>query len=68
MADLQTNFEDIIKANNVEDPSCSRKSLKQLIQRKIPDVEFHRPKKVNESERVSIKRTRDEAIQLSEFQ
>lgn len=66
MADLQTNFDSIMEANNVDDPTCSRKTLKQLIQREIPGVEFHRPKKINESERVTIKRIRDKAIQLSE--
>jgi hypothetical protein len=52
MSDLQTAFESAMAANNVEDPTCSRKALKQLIQREIPGVEFHRPNKVNESERV----------------
>jgi hypothetical protein len=66
MADLQTDYQSIMEANNVEDPTCSRKTLKQLIQREITGVEFHKPKKVNESERVSIKTTRDVAIQLSE--
>ena len=32
----------------------------------IPDIEFHKPRRMNESERVTIKETRDEAIQLSE--
>ena len=40
--------------------------LKQLIQSKIPGVEFHKPKRVNEAERVSIKSTRDAAIQQAE--
>ena len=40
--------------------------IKKLIQAEIEDVEFHKPKRVNESERVSIKESRDVAIQLSE--
>ena len=39
--------------------------IKKLIQAEIEDVEFHKPKRVNESERVRIKESRD-AIQLSE--
>ena len=66
MAELQNAFENIMAENNVDHHSCSRKILKQLIQKEIPGVEFHRPKKVNESERVTIKRTRDKAIQQSE--
>ena len=40
--------------------------IKKLIQAEIEDVEFHKPKRVNESERVTIKESRDVAIQLSE--
>lgn len=66
MANAQVEFESIMKANNVENHSCSRKWLKQLIQKEIPNVEFHRSPKANESERISIKRTRDSAIHLTE--
>jgi len=48
------------------DQTYSRKMLKQLIQSDISGVKFHKPKRVNESERVKIKETRDAAIQLSE--
>ena len=44
-----------------------RKAFKQLLLREIPEIEFHAPKRVNESERVSVK-TRDEAIQMTEDQ
>ena len=40
--------------------------IKKLIQAEIEDVEFHKPKRVNESERVRIKESRDVAIQVSE--
>ena len=40
--------------------------IKKLIQAEIEDVEFHKPKNVNESKSVSIKESRDVAIQLSE--
>lgn len=68
MADLQEAYEKIREANNVADPTCSRKALKQLLQADISGIEFHKAKRVNESERVSIKTTRDEVIQLAEDQ
>ena len=52
--------------NNVREKTCSRKAIKELIQCDIEDVEFHKPKRANKSERVSIKESRDNAIQLSE--
>ena len=66
MSKLQEGYESILEANNVENPTCTRKVLKQLIQNEIQGAEFHRPKRVNESERVTIKSTRDFAIQQSE--
>ena len=68
MSESQSAFESILEENNVPDASCKRKVLKQLLQKEIPDIEFHKPKRVNESERVSAKKTRDEAIQLAEEQ
>ena len=66
MSELQAAFESILEANNVGNPTSNRKGLKQLLQNEIPDIEFHRAKRVNESERVSIKSTRDTAIQMAE--
>ncbi|XP_068696007.1 uncharacterized protein [Montipora foliosa] len=68
MSELLSAFESILEENNVPDASCKRKVLKQLLQKEIPDIEFHKPKRVNESERVSAKKTRGEAIQLAEEQ
>ena len=68
MSDLQTAFENILDANNVSDAACSRKALKQLLLSEIPEIEFHKAKRVNESDRVSMKKTRDAAIQLVEDQ
>ena len=42
------------------------KTIQKLIQVKIEDVEFHKPKRANKSERVSVKESRDVAIQVSE--
>ena len=39
---------------------------KHLLLSEISDIEFHKPKRLNEAERVTIKETREEAIQLSE--
>ena len=63
MSELQASFENISGANNV---SMIRqpKGTEQLLQNEILGIEFHRAKRVNESERVSIKRTKDIAIQL----
>ena len=70
MLKLQEAYESILEANYVENPTCTRKVIKQLIQDEIQDEiqdgEFHRPKRVNEPERVTIKSTCDFAIQQSE--
>lgn len=68
MSELQDAFESILESNNVENSRGGRKTLKQLLLREIPEIEFHAPKRVNESERVSIKKTRDQAIQMAEDQ
>jgi hypothetical protein len=46
----------------VHNPSRSRKTLKQLVLTEIADVEFHRPKRMNEHELLTVKQTRDESI------
>ena len=66
MSQLQAAYDIISQENNVKAKTCSRKAIKKLIQAEIEDVEFHKPKRVNESERVSIKESRDVAIELSE--
>ncbi|XP_068720481.1 uncharacterized protein [Montipora capricornis] len=53
MSELHSAFESILEENNVPDASCKRKVLKQLLQKEIPDIEFHKPKCVNESERIA---------------
>ncbi|XP_068707623.1 uncharacterized protein [Montipora foliosa] len=53
MSELQSAFESILEENNVPHASCKRKVLKQLLQKEIPDMEFHKPKRVNESERIA---------------
>ena len=66
MAELETAYVNILKSNNATSPPCSRKTLKRQISSQIPEVEFHKPKRLNESERLTIKKTRDAAVQLSE--
>lgn len=65
VSDLQAAYDSILKEIGVQNKTCSRKLLKKnLIQRTIDDVEFHKPKRVNESERITIKETKDAVIQL----
>lgn len=66
MSDQQSTFEEVLRANDVSNATCSRKALKLLLLSEISDIEFHKPKRLNEAERVTIKETREEAIQLSE--
>lgn len=66
MSDLHNVYLDISAANNVENPHCRRKVLKKLIQNAIPNVELNKPKRANESGRVTIKSIRDAAVQTAE--
>ena len=66
MSELQAAFESMLDAHNVLYLTCNRKAVKQLLQAEIPGIEFHKAKRVNESDRVSIKKIRDSAIQLAE--
>ena len=66
MSELHTSYDCISKDNGLADQSCSRKTLRQMIQNEIPGIEFHKPKKANESERVTIKETRDAAAKIAE--
>ena len=68
ISQLQSAYEGILSANNVDDKIITRKALKQLLQNEIANIEFHRPKRVNEPERVSVKTGRDKAIQKAEDQ
>ena len=65
MSQLQAAYDTISQENNVKAKTCSRKAIKKLIQADIEGVEFRKPKRVNESERVSIKESRDVAIQFT---
>ena len=68
ISQLQAAYKEILNANNIANETMNRKALKQLLQNEIADIEFHWPKRVNESERVSAKRGRDRAIQKNEDQ
>ena len=57
---------EFIEANNVHEDACNRKTLKPLTQILIPEVKFHRRPKANESDRPSVKKTRDTTIHLVE--
>ena len=62
IAELEEIYTNILHENDAPNPSCSRKMLKQLVLTEIPDVEFHRPKRMNEPELLTVKQTRDESI------
>ena len=68
ISQLQAAYKEIINAKNIANESMNRKALKQLLQNEIADIEFYRPKRVNESETVSVKKGRDRAIQQTEDQ
>ena len=57
---------EFIEANSVREDVCYRKTRKPFAQILIPEVEFHRPPKANESDQLSIKKTRDGTIHLIE--
>ena len=65
MSQLQAAYATISQESNLKAKTCSCKAIKKIIQSEIEDVEFHKPKRVNESERVSIKESRDVAIQFT---
>ena len=68
MFQLQHAFQSKVEPNNVENLRGRQKAFKQLLLREITEMEFHVSKRVNESERVSIKRTRDQVIDMAEDQ
>ena len=54
MSQLQAAYDTISQESNLKAKTCSRKAIKKIIQSEIEDVEFHKPKRVNESGRVTI--------------
>jgi hypothetical protein len=56
---LHDIYENIQEANGMANTGICRKKLKQLITTEIPEVEFHKSARVNESDRISIKSIRD---------
>ena len=65
LSQLHAAYDTIWHEHNVKAKTCSRKAINKLIQAEIENAEFYKPRRVNESERVSIKEARDVAIQLS---
>ena len=66
MATLEKTYNSIAHENGIELPIMNRKKLKQLILEGIPNVEFSKPKKVNEPERVMLRITKDAAVAQAE--
>ena len=54
MSQLQAAYDTISQESDLKAKTCSRKAIKKIIQSEIEDVEFHKPKRVNESGRVTI--------------
>ena len=44
MSDLQSTFEEVLRANDVSNATCRRKALNLLLLSEISDIEFHKPK------------------------
>ena len=65
MAALQNTYTDIRIQNNVHNPSCTRKTIRALLQQKIPGIEFHKRCKVTEPDFVIIKVARDVAFNIA---
>lgn len=66
LSDLHNLYDQILEENGINSVSACRKKLKQLLQNEFEDIEFHKAKRVNESDRVTLKDTRDVAVQRSE--
>ena len=66
MAQIKVVHSNICEACNIRRHNIQRKHIKSLLIDKLPNVEFHQPKHLNEPERVSYKHTRDAAIQIAE--
>ena len=65
MAQLEQAFDSISNENN-SPKTLSRRSVKELIQKEIKGVEFPKPTRAKEPERVSVKQCRDAAIHIVE--
>ena len=66
MNDLSVKFNAIRENNGVNKPDISKIKLKQILNENIDDVQFSKPVRRNESERVTVKKTSDRAIQMFE--
>ena len=64
MAQLEQVLDSISNENSPK--NLIRRSVKDLIQKEIKGVEFHKPTRANEPERVSVKQCRDAAIHIVE--
>ena len=62
--DLALQFKAIRENKSVEEPDTSKKRLKQFLNENIDNVQFSKPIRRNESERVTVKKTSDRAIQM----
>ena len=62
MAEIESTYTAIRESNGVVRPEISRKKIKTLLVDTIQDVEFSKPNIVTQSERTSLKVTKDKAL------
>lgn len=62
---LHTTYQNIREENSVPYSKVQMKNVKRLIEEEIPCIEFHKPKRRNQAQRVSIKNARDFVINNS---
>ena len=66
MNDLVIKFKEIRESNGVEQSEISKKQMKQILTENVDGIQFSKPARLNESERVTLKKTSDKAIQALE--
>ena len=66
MNDLVIKFREIRESNGVEQSEISKKQMKQILTENVDGMQFSKHARLNESERVTLKKTSDKAIQALE--
>ena len=63
MANIQTSFTNIRKANGIEKADVDRRTIKKKLLEHFSDIQFAKPLNPKESERVFLKSVGDKAVQ-----
>lgn len=64
MSTLKDVFDELLRNNGINNPDCDKRKLKLLLQEHVEGIEFHKPKRLNQSDNVTLKKGRDSAVQL----